>query len=88
MEPVYTFGYKLAELTKQNESACVGLLCLAIKDAGKTTQQMGYLDYKEVIHNFLPKRLEKIKVANLDKVISDLEETLTQKQSVFTMSIQ
>ena len=86
MEPVYTFGYKLAELTKQNESACVGLLCLAIKDAGMTTREMGYQDYKTVIHSYLPKRLERIKVDNIDKVIMEMEETLSQKQSVFTMS--
>ena len=86
MDSVYTFGYKLAELTKQNESACVGLLCLAIRDAGKDVKQMGYQDYKTVLHTFLPKRLEKIHIDNIDKIILGMEETLSQKQSIFNMS--
>jgi hypothetical protein len=86
MEPVYIFGYKLAELTKQNEAACVGLFCLAIKDAGKTTQQMNFLDYKTVIQTYLPKRLEKVKIAYNDKVINELLTLLNKNQSVLTMS--
>ncbi len=85
MNPVYTFGYKLAELTKQNEAACVGLLCLAIKDAGKDAQKMGYRDFESVFQNHLPKRLEKMKVPNSDRVSKELLSFLSQKQSMFTM---
>ncbi len=86
MEPIYIFGYKLAELTKLNEAASVGLLCLAIKDAGKTTKEMGFQDYRVVFQNHLPKRLEKVKIDNKDKVIADLVTMLNQKQSIFTMA--
>jgi translation initiation factor IF-1 len=80
------FGFKLAELTGQNESAGVGLLCLAIKDAGKTIQDMNYQDYKNVFENHLPQRMEKMKIANKDQIIAELLKILNEKQSVFTMS--
>ncbi len=69
MEILYLFGYKLAELIKQNDSAGLSLLCLAIKDAGKTTQQMGYQDFKEVFSQHLPTRLEKLKVTHRDQTV-------------------
>lgn len=85
MEMIYLFGYKLAELVQQNDAAGLGLLCLAIRDAGKNTHQMGYQDFKEVFSDQLPKRLEKLKVANRDQVVKELASLLSQKQSLFTM---
>jgi hypothetical protein len=37
MNTVFTFGFKLAELLGQNDSVGLGLLSLAIKDAGKNS---------------------------------------------------
>ena len=55
MDPIYTFGYKLAELTHQKEFAGIGLLCLAIKDSGREFTNLGYDDFKQVFLNQLPK---------------------------------
>ena len=87
MNPIYTFGYKLAELTKQNEAASVGLLCLAFKDAGKnTTQGLTYQDFKSVFQSQLPKRLEMLKLTNRDQVLLEMTRELNQNQSIFTLS--
>ena len=77
------FGNKLAELIKLNETLTVGLLCLAIKEAGKTTQQMGFQDYKMVFQTQLPKCLEKMKVENKEKPIALSLATQTNHVSVF-----
>ncbi len=86
MEILYPLGYKLAELTKQNDSVGLGLLCLAIKDAGKSSQDMSYQDFKEVFSDQLPKRLDKLKVPNRDQVVKEMMVLLSQKQSLFTMA--
>jgi hypothetical protein len=86
MNQLYTFGYRLAELTKQSDITCFGMLCLAVKDAGKNAQDMGYKDFQIVFQTYLPKRLERIKLANTDTVIAEMMKTLNEKQSVFTMA--
>jgi hypothetical protein len=85
MNPVYIFGEKLAELTQQNDAACVGLICLAIKDAGKDAKTMNYQDYKDLFQSHLPDRLAKMKIPNANKLSEELTELLNQKQSLFTM---
>jgi hypothetical protein len=85
MNPVYTFGNKLAELTKKNNAACVGLICLAIRDAGKDPKSMNYVDFEEIFQQYLPRRLEKMKIGESEKVTEELMEFLNQKQSLFTM---
>lgn len=87
MNPVFTFGFKLAELTKQNEAATIGLISLAIKDAGKNPQQMGYQDFKTVFQNHLPKRLEKLNISDREKIIGQMLQYLGQQQSLFTMAV-
>lgn len=86
MSPVFIFGFKLAELTKQNEAASIGLISLAIKDAGKNAQQMGYQDFKSVFQDQLPKRLEKLNVPDREKIIGQMVQYLGQQQSLFTMT--
>ena len=85
---MYTFGFKLAEVTKQNDAASVGLLALAIKDSGKTSTQLSYQEFKDVIQNQLPARLEKAKISNSNQVVSQMLQFLNQNQSVFTMMAQ
>lgn len=85
MSPVFTFGFKLAELTKQNEAASIGLISLAIKDAGKNPQQMGYQDFKVVFQDHLPKRLERLNISDREKIVNQLLQYLGQQQSLFTM---
>ena len=87
MNPVFTFGFKLAELTKQNEAASVGLISLAIKDAGKDPKKMSYQDFKVVIQDHLSRRLEKMDIVDHEKIISQMIQYLSQQQSLFTMSV-
>lgn len=86
MDPLYTFGFKLAELINQKEFAGVGLLCLAIKDSGKATNGMGYEDYKQVFLNYLPRRLSTVRNINANVVVSEMVRTLNQNQSIFVLS--
>lgn len=86
MDPLYTFGYKLAELINQKEFAGVGLLCLAIKDSGREFKNLGYDDFKNVIVEYLPKRLDKLQPAQRHQVISEMLKTLNQNQSIFVLS--
>jgi hypothetical protein len=86
MDPIYTFGYKLAELTHQKEFAGIGLLCLAIKDSGREFSHLGYDDFKQVILNYLPRRLEKINLTDRQQVIAEMVKALNQNQSIFNLS--
>ena len=88
MNTVFTFGFKLAELLGQNDSVGLGLLSLAIKDAGKNSQTMDYQDFKDVIQNQLKARLRKAGVANTDYVADALLKYLNETQSLFTMSVR
>ena len=56
-----------------------------IKDAGKSTEKMSYQDFKDVFQDQLPRRLEKVKVGDKDRVVIELLNYLNQKQSLFTM---
>lgn len=78
MDPIYTFGFKLAELTYQKEFAGIGLLCLAIKDSGKEYKNLSYEDFKNVFLNYLPRRLEKMTLANPQQVVVELMNILNK----------
>jgi len=88
MNTVFTFGFKLAELLNQNDAVGLGLLSLAIKDAGKDSQQMGYQDFKDVFQNQLKARLKRANVSNIDQVTDALLKHLNETQSLFTMSVR
>ena len=88
MNTVFTFGFKLAELLNQNDSVGLGLLSLAIKDAGKNSQKMDYQDFKDVFQNQLKARLRKAGVTNVDQVADALLKYLNETQSLFTMSVR
>jgi hypothetical protein len=87
MNPVFTFGFKLAQLTKHNEAASVGLISLAIKDAGKDPKEMGYQDFKPVFQEHLSRRLERMKIVDHEKIVGQMIQYLSQQQSLFTMSV-
>lgn len=86
MDPIYSFGYKLAELTNQKEFAGVGLLCLAIKDSGREFKNLGYNDFKQVFLEYLPKRLDKVSPRNSQLIINEMMKKLNEDQSIFTLS--
>ncbi len=82
MDHIFTLGTKLGELTNVNSTRGIGLLCLAINDAGKDSQRMSYQDFKEVFENQLKKRLAESNVANREKVVAELTGLLRQVQGV------
>lgn len=86
MDPIYSFGYKLAELINQKEFAGIGLLCLAIKDSGRGFNNLCYEDFKNVFLVYLPKRLEKMPLPNKRQIIDELMKKLQEDQSIFTVS--
>lgn len=86
MDPIYSFGYKLAELTNQKEFAGIGLLCLAIKDSGRGFSNLSYEDFKNVFLVHLPKRLEKMPLPNKRQIIDEMMRKLQEDQSIFTVS--
>jgi hypothetical protein len=59
---------------------------LAIKDAGKNPQQMGYQDFRAVFQDHLPKRLEKLNIADREKIVGQMLQYLGQQKSLFTMA--
>lgn len=84
MNPVYALGFKLAELTKQKPSAGIGLLCLALRDAGKNTSDIDIQDFKDVFEHQLPVRLEMLQITNHEQIIGELSQMLAEDQSVFS----
>lgn len=88
MSTVFTFGFKLAELLGQNDTAGLGLLSLAIKDAGKDSRKMDYKDFKSIFQNQLKARLKKADVTNVNQVVGALLKYLNETQSLFTMSVR
>ena len=86
MDIIYTFGFKLGELMGKGDSVGLGVLSLAIKDAGKTTNNITYQDFKIVMETHLAARLKKLQVPNSEKIITEMLALLKAKQSTFTMS--
>jgi hypothetical protein len=76
MNLVFTFGFKLAELTKQSEAASIGLISLAIIDAGRNPQQMSYQDFMIVFQYHLPRRLEKLNLPDCEKITGQMLQYL------------
>ncbi len=88
MEMTSFFGAKLAELTGQNLYGCIGLVRLAIKDAGRDPDtQLNYEDFKRVFQDYLIKRLQVLNVSDPDGIVTELVVLLGDKQSLLTMSI-
>ena len=85
MEILYVLSFGLSELIKMNEAQALGLFSLAIKDANKKPGALSYEDCRQVIQVNLKPRLEKMKIANADKVTADMLKLLSQKQSLFVM---
>lgn len=85
MEVMYTFGFKLAELLGKGEAAGLGLLVLAVRDAGKNSQKLTYAEFSEILNVHLRRRMEKMNIVDRDRVIVELQQFLTEKQSLFAM---
>ena len=86
MDFINLLGSKLSELTGQYEYGCVALINLAIKDAGKDPAKISYPDMKAVIQVHLLKRLERIKQKDPNKIVAQMLQVLSDKQSLFVVT--
>jgi len=86
MDITVFFGSKLAEFTGQYEYGCVALIKLAIQDAGKDPRRISFQEMQDVFKVHLLKRLERIKTKDPAHVTAKMLASLTEKQSLFTMS--
>ncbi|MBD3216095.1 MAG: hypothetical protein GF311_26010 [Candidatus Lokiarchaeota archaeon] len=88
MEIITLLAEKLASKIEMTPTATRGLIKLSIKDElgpFKPIEQLDYYDLREMINHSLKKRLEAIKVDNVDLIIKFLEKTLIENQSLITM---
>ncbi|NHI93511.1 MAG: hypothetical protein EAX96_13570 [Candidatus Lokiarchaeota archaeon] len=80
-------GKILAEETGKKLIHCSGMIRLAFKDANKDPDTPIYKEIKEVIENYLKKRLDNVKIQNSDGIIRKLVSELTKNQSIFSLAI-
>ncbi|TXT64080.1 MAG: hypothetical protein BAJALOKI3v1_260016 [Promethearchaeota archaeon] len=88
MEIITLLAEKLASKIEMTPTATRGLIKLSIKDEVgpfKPIEQLDYDDLMDIINRSLKKRLEAIKVDNVDLIIKYLAKTLIENQSLITM---
>ena len=86
MELINFFGLKLAALIGQNGAAGIGLLCLALKDAGLSHTQLNYHRLKITFEKYLPPRLEKAGLTDPEGVAIQMVSLLKESQSLVTLA--
>ena len=89
MEIINVLAEILAENVKISQPAARGLFKLSLKDQigpFKPLNQMEFKDFKDTINNALRERLVELKISNLEKLISNLNLQLIEKQSLISMT--
>ncbi|MBN2371646.1 MAG: hypothetical protein JXO72_14280 [Vicinamibacteria bacterium] len=82
--PVISVGLKLNDLAKIN--AGVGIVLLAVKDAGKNPLGLKYAELYEAVQQHLTPRLARYNIANQEQIVAELLKYLRDYQSVFTIA--
>jgi hypothetical protein len=80
----------LSENVKISQPAARGLFKLSLNDQlgpFKPLNQMEFKDFKDTIDNALRERLVELKISNLEKLISNLNVQLIEKQSLISMTM-
>ena len=88
MDLINLLAENISEQVKISPLAARGLFKLAIKEEVgpfKPLNTLSYEKFERVIKNSLKKRLEGLKVANIDSIIANLIIILTKNQSLITM---
>ncbi len=93
---LFILGKDLTEKTGKNEVFCMGVLRLAIQDQCGFNDpaqievylnKMGFREWEKVLSNpDLAKRLTNVGIKNTSEVLAQVNRTLVEKQSLFTMS--
>ncbi len=82
--PAVPLGLKLNDLAKFN--CGVGVILLALKDAGKDPRSLTYPDIYQAVQQSLAPRLERYSIPEPQRIVSELLDYLRSYQSVFTLS--
>jgi hypothetical protein len=82
--PAIPVGLKLNDLAKFDVG--VGVMLLAVKDAGKDSRELTYSDLYDAVQRCLAPRLERYRIANPEQIVAELLKYLRDYQSVFTIS--
>ena len=91
MSEVVTFlGNMLAQLIHKPVLVSKGFVRLAFKDAGLalllSQNALDLMEINFVIENHLKKRLEKLRIENVDDIVSSLSMGMIKSQVILTMS--
>jgi hypothetical protein len=78
-------GNKVSIYAEKDLLPSKGLVRLAIRDDYGQKSSLSYSEIKHVINNGLKNRLEKIRVSNIDTIVSNLLGEMTEKQSLLMM---
>jgi hypothetical protein len=81
---VVSTGLKLNELAEFEVGT--GVILLTLKDAGKSTQGVTYVDLREAMRVHLGGRLERYGIKAPERIVERLLAYLEDTQSVFTMA--
>lgn len=89
MEIINVLAVILSENITISQPAARGLLKLSLMDQigpFKPLNQMEFQDFKDTINFALRERLVKLEISNLEKIISNLNLQLIEKQSLISMT--
>ncbi len=82
--PAIAIGLKLNALAGFNVGP--GVILLALKDAGRSAQNVSYSALYDTVQRCLGPRLKRYRVGNPQQIVDELLEYLRTYQSVFTLS--
>ena len=82
-------GERLSQQTGKGAFECMGLIRLAIKDAGKDPRaSLGYIEWRWILEHPLHQRLIRLSIKNPLQVIDHLNTLLWERRSLLTMSVR
>ena len=80
------FGNVLSEKTGLKVVPCAGLIRLSIKKAGKTPENVSFLELKSIFQKEFKEKLKGIGIDDVQGIIKHMVTELIKNQSLFTMS--
>jgi len=89
-EVIAFLGNKLSEIIQRPVPLSKGFIRLAFKDAGLalllSQNALDLMEINFVIENHLKQRLEKLKIENVNDIVSSLSNEMIRSQVILTMS--
>lgn len=81
------YGKELARLLGKPIPICSGLIRLAIRDSGKSINNIGLEDLLEIFSVQLYRRLESLRIPNYETLIENLTIYTINNQSIITYTL-